>query len=120
MFCSHPPNVDDDEDVVCCVSATDSVHVEVPLMEDEAPSYFSQQPQLMHCRPEYFTRNSEMTSAYVGAAIMMLMAVFTRYNPGLPNPPPSLPVLCCVVSLPPLSDFVNSALNHCSTKSPRF
>ena len=47
-------------------------------MEDEAPSYFSLQPRLMHCRPEYFTRNSEMTSAYVGAAIMMLMAIFTR------------------------------------------
>ena len=31
-----------------------------------------------------------------------------------------LPFLCCVVSPPPLSDFVNSALNHCSTKSPTF
>ena len=63
---------------VICVPESDFVHVEVPLMEDEAPSYFSLQPRLMHCRPEYFTRNSEMTSAYVGAAIMMLMAIFTR------------------------------------------
>ncbi|KAK2189574.1 hypothetical protein NP493_102g02034 [Ridgeia piscesae] len=82
--------------------ATDSVHVEVPLMEDEAPSYFSQQPQLMHCRPEYFTRNSEMTSAYVGAAIMMLMAVFTSLRTaqksnrlGIPLNDPQTDCCCC-------------------------
>ena len=34
---------------------------------------------VIHCRPEAFTRNSEMLSAYVGVFIMLVMAVYARY-----------------------------------------
>ena len=34
---------------------------------------------VVHCRPYAFSRNSEMMSAYVGVAIVLVMAVYARY-----------------------------------------
>ena len=62
---------------------TKAAEMQVAFTLDSSDESYKQrklvQTDIFHCRPDFFSKNSEMLSAYVGVLIMMVMALYARY-----------------------------------------